>query len=612
MTTDTYIVFGILVVTIGLFVSDRLRLDLVALLALLGLMISNVLEPADALRGFSNSIVLMIAGLFAVGGAIRKTGVADMLGRWLGKVAGQSEVRLIAIIMLVTAPLSAFMSSTGTVAVMLPVVITLARGAKISPSKLLIPLSFASLLGGMLTLIGTPPNIVVSDTLRAHAGKEVFRFFTFLPAGLVMLAVGIVFMLLVGRHLLPGDRDASNEPDSSRQPVQRSGHDLVDDYELEDNILQFRLGANSDLVGKTIAETDLRTRYQGTVLGLERSGEQQDRKAPTLEPDTVLQAGDTLSVQVSEEALDEIKQREAPSLVQEHAAGAPLPRGTILVEVLLTPRSRMIGRTLKGSRFRDKYRANVLSVKRGGKPVPGNAADLPLRFADTLLVEGRRKDINVLRNESRNFVVIAEPRELSEPWHDTRRAPLAIAIMVGMLVLMTFGIVPNVTAVLLAAVAVVMTRCLTMTEAYRTINWESVVLIAAILPMATALEKTGGIELIVNSLLSALGDAGPMVIMAALFMLTSLLSQVISNTATTVLVAPIALQIAVELGASPPVFLMVIAIAASTAFATPIASPVNTLVLGPGRYRFADFAKVGIPLQLLIMVATMLVVPLLF
>jgi di/tricarboxylate transporter len=235
-----------------------------------------------------------------------------------------------------------------------------------------------------------------------------------------------------------------------------------------------------------------------------------------------------------------------------------------------------------------------------------------LRFGDTLLVEGRRRDIGVLRDEHRNFVVVAEPRELREPVRNTQRAPVAIAIMVGMLLLMTFGVVANVTAVLMAAVAMVLFGCMTVTQGYRTINWESVVLIAAILPMATALDRTGGIRLIVDGLLGALGGAGPVVVLASLFVLTSLFSQVISNTATTVLVAPIAFRIATELGASPQVFLITVAIAASTAFATPIASPVNTLVLGPGNYRFADFLKVGIPMQLLIMVATLLVVPLMF
>lgn len=610
MIPDMYIVFGILVVTIGLFVSDRLRLDLVALMALLTLLLTGILEPRQALAGFADPIVLMIAGLFVVGGGIFQTGVADKLGHWLGRIAGKSEVRLIAVIMLVTAPLSGFMSSTGTVAVMLPVVITLARGAKISPARLLIPLAFASLLGGMLTLIGTPPNIVVSNQLRAQ-GLEPFRFFTFTPVGLIMLAIGIAFMLLVGRKLLP-QRDADDPSASAHdQPVKVSATALVEDYELDDNILRFRVTADSDLAGKTLAEADVRQRFQGTVLDIQREGRDGPQSC-SVDPSTVLQDGDVLHVQVSEEALDEVKEREADALDRDYADGAPLPRRSVVVEVLLTPRSRLIGRSLKELRFRDRYHANVLSVKRSGQPIQGNAADEVLRFGDTLLVEGRRRDLSVLRDEARDFVVVAEPEELNEPTRNTKRAPVAIAIMVGMLLLMTFGIVANVTAVLLAAVAMVITRCLTMTQGYRTINWESVVLIAAILPMATALDQTGGIRLIVDGLLGVVGSAGPIVVMASLFVLTSLFSQVISNTATTVLVAPIAYRVAVQLGASPEAFLITVAIAASTAFATPIASPVNTLVLNPGGYRFADFLKVGIPMQLLLLVATLLVVPLLF
>jgi di/tricarboxylate transporter len=276
-----------------------------------------------------------------------------------------------------------------------------------------------------------------------------------------------------------------------------------------------------------------------------------------------------------------------------------------------------VGRTLKQARFRDRYHANVLSIKRGGEIILDNAADVVLRFGDTLLVEGRRRPLSAIRDEHRHFVVIAEPRELREPARNTRRAPFAIVIMLGMLVLMTFGLVSNVTAVILAAVAMVLTRCLTMVQAYRTINWESVVLIAAILPMSTALKKTGALQVIVKGLLDLVGDAGPIVVMASLFVLTSLFSQVISNTATTVLVAPIAFQIAKALetqgsDASPQAFMMVVAIAASTAFATPIASPVNTLVMGPGGYKFTDFLKIGVILQVFILVATLLVVPLLF
>ena len=282
------------------------------------------------------------------------------------------------------------------------------------------------------------------------------------------------------------------------------------------------------------------------------------------------------------------------------------------MEVLLTPRSRLIGRCLKDLRFRDRYHANVLSIKRGAKPIQGNAADVVLRFGDTLLVDGRRRDIGVLRDQARDFVVVAEPEELREPIRNTKRAPRAIAIMLGMLLLMTFGVVANVTAVLLAAVAMVVAGCLSMSQGYRSISWQSVVLIAAILPMATALDQTGGIRLIVAALLGALGGAGPLAVMASLFVLTSLLSQVMSNTATTVLVAPIAYRIAVQLEASPQAFLMTVAIAASTAFATPIASPVNTLVLNPGGYRFIDFVRVGLPMQLLILAATLVVVPVWF
>lgn len=615
MTASAIFVFAVLAMAIALFLSDRLRLDLVALMALLALLLGeeifgNILTTEQALSGFSDPIMLMIAGLFIVGGGIFQTGVADKLGRWLGKVAGQSEVRLIAVIMLVAATLSGFMSSTGTVAVMLPVVVTLAKNARISPSKLLMPLAFAALLGGMLTLIGTPPNIVVSNQLRLQTG-EGFRFFSFTPIGLIMLAIGLGFMLLLGRHLLPGKSKDEGGDHDEKAPETRTSTQLVDDYELDDNILRFEVTEESGLVGKTLAQARVRERYQGTVLEIRRPGPGGDKELDA-QAETVLEGGDLLCVQVSEDALDEVKHRESRSLQPQEGTGATIPRETLLVEVLLTPRSRFIGRTLMSIRFRDRYRVNVLAIKRKGKPLKGNAADAVLRFGDTLLVEGRRRAISMLRDEHRNFVVVAEPQELREPERNTGRAPLAMAIMVGMLLLMTFGVVPNVTAVLLAAVAMVLTGCLTVPQAYGTINWESVVLIAAILPMSIALKNSGGLQAIVDGLVGLLGGAGSSVVMAGLFVLTSLFSQVISNTATTVLIAPVAYQVATTLGASPQAFMVTVAVAASTAFATPIASPVNTLVLGPGGYKFTDFLKIGILMQVLVLVATLLVVPLMF
>ena len=605
--------FGLLAAVIILFVSDRLRLDLVAMLVVLALMLTNLLTPSEALAGFSDPVVLIIAGLFVVGGGLVQTGVADTLGRWLGRIAGQGEVNLIVVIMVVAAFLSAFMSSTGTTAVLLPVVVSLARDARINPSKLLMPLAFASLLGGMLTLIGTPPNIVVSNQLVA-GGLAPFNFFTFTPIGLLVLAIGISFMIFVGRHLLPARVRylPAGPPSPDDSP---SVAELAQTYRLAGNLFRLRIRRSSPLLGRTLAEAGLRARYGINVLEIQPRPDKYSLPLPAqpVQAGTVLNAFDILHVQGAPEKIRQLaREQDFAITADEHFSDHFISQELGLVEVLLTPRSRLVGHTLSEVRFHDKYGVNVLAIMHLGQPRQENLADMPLRFGDTLLVEGTWDRIGLLNEERRDFIVVGQPREMAERERPAERAPAAILILVGMLALMTFEVVPIVTAVLLAAAAMVLARCLTMEDAYRTINWESVVLIAGMLPMATALEKTGGIHFIADRLTAGFGGMGPLAVMAGLFVLTALFSQFISNTATAVLVAPIAFQSAVALEVQPHAFLMAVAVAASTSFATPVASPVNTLVLGPGGYHFGDYLKPGVTLQILMMIAALVVLPLLF
>lgn len=613
MTAEMLLVFGLLTATIVLFLTDRLRLDLVAILALLALLLTGVLTPEEALAGFADPLVLTIAGLFVVGAGLFRTGVADALGQWLGRVAGASEVRLLVVIMLIVALLSAFISSTGTVAVFLPVVVSLAWSARISPSKLLIPLAYASLIGGMLTLIGTPPNIAVSSQLVAE-GRTPFGFFAFTPIGLVMLAVGVLFMVFVGRHIMPdrGQPARSETPDGSNG---LSPTELVAAYQLPGNWFRLRVRRASPLIGQTLAVSNLRARYGVNVLEVQPWPEGRASPLPprTAEPTIDIAARDILYVQGAPAEVAKLAQEQwLAVLPPETIDQALLTQELRVAEVLLTPRSRLIDHTLQEMRFRDAYKLTVLGILRMGEPLQGDLPAVPLRFGDALLVQGKREALAALRAEQRDFVVVGQPREMLAERSMSRRAPLAVAIMLGMLGLMTFGGFQTVTAVLLAATAMVLTGCLSMEDVYRRMSWESVVLIAGMLPMATALQKTGGVAFIASGLTAGLGAMGPLALMAGLFLMTSLFSQFISNTATTVLVAPIAFQVALSLGVAPEPLLMMVAVAASTSFATPIASPVNTLVLGPGGYRFADFAKVGVPLQILLMVMALLVVPLFF
>ncbi len=533
MNIDAILTLAILVVTIALFISDRFRLDVVALFSLLALVLSGVLSPEESLAGFSSPVGVMIAALFVVGGALTDTGVAEWLGHRMGRMAGENEAQVILWVMLTTTCVSAFMSSTGTVAILMPVVGTLAHRKGIAPGRIFLPLAFSAHLGSMLTLISTPPNLVVSDTLRA-AGQEPFRFFSFFPVGIVILFVGIAYFVLYGRKRLPGEEGT----------VRAAYRSWTED--VEDMAREWKL--------RPVADAG------PFVLSVEES----------------------------------------------------------LAEVVLPRRSPLVGRTLRETKFRDRFHVTVLAVRRSSGDVvaagPATPAllEFPLRGGDTLLVKGRHKHLRNLKDERSEFILVAEPDRPSERFLEPRRAAAAVAITLGMLIVMGFGWLPNVVAVLVAAGAMVMTRCVRPVDVYRTINWESLVLIAAMLPMATALEKTGLTRMLVAWAETSFSGAPPVAVLAAVLLLTSTLGLFLSNTATAVLIAPVALRVAEGLNLAPQPLLMGVAIAASAAFATPISSPVNTLVMGPGGYRFGDFTRVGLPLQVLVLVIALLVVPLVF
>lgn len=616
MTFEIGLVFATLVAAIVLFATDRLRMDVVALMALLVLALTGVLTPSEALAGFADPVVIMIAGLFVVGDGLFQTGVAERIGRLPARLAGDSQVRLIIAVMVIVAMLSGFMSSTGTVAVMLPAVMGLAWQRGISPSRLLIPLATGSLLGGMLTMIGTPPNLIVSAQLES-AGREPFGFFTFTPVGLVMLVVGVGFMALFGRKLLP-DRKGPARADRASTSLA----ELADTYGLPETLHRVRIPDTSHLAGVTLGNAAIRSRHGVTIVDIRSRGSESARSGPRSEadplearpvmPDTPLGAGDLLWVQATPERAAAFTEAEGLELIAPESGKDLLPPDIGLVEVLLTPRSRLIGQSLSQVGFRSKYRVTVLGVRRLGEPIRDDVSTTTLRFGDTLLVKGPWRNIRLLRNEHRDFVVAGEPRELADALRPLDKSPVALTVALGMMVLMTLGITAPVVAVMLAAVLMVLTGCVGTEDAYRSVNWESVVLIAAVLPMATALQKTGAMSLLVDALGGTLDGRGPVIMLAVLFILTSALSQVISNTATAVLLAPLGYQLATGAGLAPEPFMMGIAVAASTAFATPVASPVNVLVLGPGGYRFGDFFRVGVALQILILAATLLVVPLLF
>jgi di/tricarboxylate transporter len=465
------------------------------------------------------------------------------------------------------------------------------------------------LIGGMLTLIGTPPNIVASDA-RIAAGRGPFDFFAFTPIGLLVLGVGIVFIAGFGRRLLPA-RAAISAPGTRSGP---SLAELIAGYGLPGTLVRLRVGRSSPLVGRTLAESSLRRAYDATIVGHTPAAGGPERPVTAA---TRLAIGDQIQVQVPETLRDRLSAELDLTPVNAPAPNGALAPDLFVVEVALTPRSAFIGRTIAEQQIRTAYGVTVLGMQRLGRPFAGDPADEPLRFGDTLLVAGTAEALAPLLSEQRyfgDFVVAAVPRELEEyaAARISPQAPIAVTIVLAMLVVMATGWLPTVTAALMAALALVLSGCVGLATVYRRMSWESLVLIAAMLPMATALQKTGGAALIAEGLATNLGAYGPLALLAGVFVLTSLFSQFISNTATAVLVMPIAVAAAEQAGISPDPLLMTAAIAASTAFATPIASPVNTLVLAPGDYRFADYARAGVPLQILVLVICMLVVPLLF
>jgi len=616
MIFEMWIVLSILLVAIVLFVTEWLRVDVVALGVVVALMLFGILSTAEALAGFSNTAVLTIASLFIIGGAILHTGLAGAIGRRILSIAGNSEFRLILVIMVAVALLSGFMSDTGTVAVLLPAIISLATNAKISPSKLLIPLSFGALLGGAMTLIGTPPNIIVSELLQEN-GYEPFSFFAYTPMGLILAVVGIGFILTVGRKLLP-----DHQPEIETQEVE-TPKEIVELYRLPDNLLRLRVRRGSPLIGKTVFQSRLRSDFGINVLKIMRpphlrnvaDGEKSKPKDTPLTPteELAIQLDDSLIVQGEAKAATHaaacFKLGVQPAKPKDHKA--LLSREVGIAELLLPPRSSLVGKSLTDIRFSTRYKLTVLAIRRPDSKKISNLKITKMQFGDTLLVQGAWKDIQHLRDLRRDFVVLGQPETMIDR-PPRSKARWASIILVGMLLLMIADILPVAQATMLAALLMVLSGCLTMDKAYSAIDWKSIVLIAGMLPMSTALSNVGLVDLIAQGFTDTLGAVGPWAVMAGLFLLTSLFTQLLSNTATTIVIAPIALVSAQTLGVQPHAFLMAVAIAASMAFASPVASPTNTLVMGAGNYRFGDYIKVGVPLILLTFVVSVLILPLLF
>lgn len=612
----------ILIVTVALFIWGRIRADIVALTALAALLVTGILTPAEALAGFSSPIVIMMIGLFVVGGAIMQTGLAKLAGNKLMSLSHGNETLTFLLVMIVTSVIGAFVSNTGTVALMMPIIMSIASASGLQSSRLLMPLAFAGSLGGMLTLIGTPPNLVIDETLT-DAGYAPLAFFSFLPVGIIVLLVGIVVLLPLSRLFL-------NKKNTIRKNKKaKSPHDLVCEYQLLDNLHRYivpskrrtssvdETGNPIDIVGKTLRELSVQKKYGVSVIEIRNEkksklGLIKDINQNMAKSNSVIHEQDILYMIGNEERMNAFAKDYGLRKMKDvkidfYDLG--------LTEIVVMPTSNFVGLRMGEANLRKRFGINVLGIKRGGEYITDELIGKKLHVGDVLLVQGEWTNLSHLAADDTNWVVLGQPEQNASKVILDYKAPLAAGIMLLMILMMVFDFIPiaPVTAVIIAGLLTVFGGCFRNVEAaYKTINWESIVLIAAMMPMSTALEKTGVSAWVSQMLVESLGSMGPTVLLAGLYFTTSLLTMFISNTATAVLMAPIALVAAQQVGVSPYAFLFAVTLGASMCFASPFSTPPNALVMKAGQYTFLDYIKVGLPLQIIIGIVMTFVLPLLF
>lgn len=608
MNSELIWVLSLLAMAVVLFATGKVRMDAVALLVIIAFVLSGTLTLNEAFSGFSDPNVILIAALFIIGDGLVRTGVATKMGAWLVDVAGSSETKMLVLLMLTVAGLGAFMSSTGVVAIFIPVVLSVSMRMKTSPSRLMMPLSFAGLISGMMTLVATPPNLVVNSELLRE-GLQGFHFFSVTPIGVVILLLGIGYML-IARFALKGQ----NKDDGKQDWRRRTFRDLIKDYRLTGRARRLAIRPGSPMVGRRLDDLKLRERYGANVIGLERWRKFR-RVIVNVTGVTEFRARDVLLIDMSASEIDlrefcSEQMLEPMVLRGEYFSDQALDVG--MAEVSLIPESELIGQTLREIGFRTRYGLNVVGLRRNGEAMEGVLVDEALQLGDILLVVGDWKLISQLQQKGRDFLVLNLPVEEGEASPAHSQAPHAIFCLALMVALMLTDEIPNTIAAIIACLLMGKFRCIDMESAYKAVHWPSIILIVGMMPFALALQKTGGVDLIVNGLMSLGGGYGPHMMLICLFVMCAAIGLFISNTATAVLMAPIALAAAKSMGVSPYPFAMIVALAASAAFMTPVSSPVNTLVLGPGNYKFSDFVKMGVPFTVIVMVVSVVMVPMLF
>ena len=587
MTFDIAIVLALLLGAVALFATEKLPIDLVALILMSVLLLSGIVSPDEGIAGFSNAATVTVGAMFILSAGLFKTGAVNTIGMRLARLGKRNLWMALLTIMLTVGVVSAFINNTAAVAIFMPIALGIAREAHVSPSKLLMPLSFASMFGGVCTLIGTSTNILVSSIAEKH-GQRPFGMFEFAPLGLVMFAAGFLYVAFIGVRLLPSRRTAG---------------DLTQSFRMSHYLTELVLSPESASVGKTIAQSPLVRDFDVAVLEIFRG----DVEIVAPDGGTVLRAGDVLRVRCDVGKLAALQNRVGVELrprVKWRDADLETEEAE-LVEAVVAPGSALEGKTLKEVGFRNAFGGIVLAVRHRGQLVRERIADMELQAGDALLVELPRDLLDRFK-QHHEFVVVSE---LGLEKFRAKKIPVAVLIVGAVVLAAAFNLTNIVVSAIAGCVLMVLTGCLTLEEAYESVEWRIIFLLAGVLTLGVAMEKTGAAQLLSTAMVSALGRLGPVAMVSAFYLLTSLLTETMSNNATAALLAPIAVVTAQELGVDPRPFLMAVTFAASASFMTPVGYQTNTLIYGPGQYRFTDFLRVGAPLNLLFWLLATFLIP---
>ena len=591
MSNDLIITGAVLVAALVLFILNKIPADLVALLVVAALGLSGVLTTQEAFSGFSRSAVITIIAIFVLSEALQRTGVTDQVGNILLRIGGGTELRLVAVVMAAGAFLSLFMNNIAAAAVLLPAVSGAAKRAQVNTSRLLMPLAFSTILGGMATLF-TTSNIVLNSILHDNH-IEGFSVYDFLPVGVPLVITGILYIAFFGRRSLPGDSPL----DRTLAPEATSKGDLIEAYKLGKRLFRARVPKASFLNGKTLAECTLREDFDVSIVAIERHG----NKILNPSPQTRLKVGDVLVLEGSEE---DFHQRDVEPLMEylpesEWRESDLESRAVEIVEAMISPRSRLIGKTLREAHFRDRYGLSVLAIWRGDEEMFTYLADIELAFGDALLLQGSRDKIALAIDDPDLILLVSrDEAEITVPGKG--RAALLIFVATILLAIA----IPDLTAaiVLGGALGMMLTGIISTEQAYSSIGWKSVFLVAGMLPMGIALTKTNAASLAAVKILEVFGGHGSLVLISGMFIVAVVLTQLINGAVAATIIGPIAIQIAHQAGVDPRAMVMGVAMATSMAFITPLSHAVNVLVMSPGGYSFKDYLKVGLPLSLLLFV----------